>query len=150
MDCIGSWGHTSGVLIDWTGQFDAWLDNLEERAAYGDEHASTVLDLVAFELKVLQDLPGPPVEETPGLRRVRQSGRHPVWRVSHPFRDGFAVRTIVWFPDEQTAVIALFANDKARMGDVFYASVGSRADQIIDQWIRENRTSNQNTEADHD
>jgi hypothetical protein len=23
------------------------------------------------------------------------------------------------------------------MGDVFYDSVGSRADQIIDQWIRE-------------
>jgi hypothetical protein len=29
------------------------------------------------------------------------------------------------------------------MGDVFYSSVGSRADQIIDQWIRENKEAEQ-------
>jgi hypothetical protein len=28
-------------------------------------------------------------------------------------------------------VVALFANDKAQMGDVFYDSVGSRADVAI-------------------
>ena len=33
----------------------------------------------------------------------------------------------------------VFANDKGRMGDVFYDSVGSRADQIIDRWILERK-----------
>jgi hypothetical protein len=141
------------VLIDWSKQFDGWLDDLEAKAATGDPQASTTLDLIAFQLKVLQDLPGQPAEESPRLKRVRQSGRHEVWRVSHPYREGFAVRTIVWFPSQNTAVIALFANDKARMGDVFYSSVGSRADQIIDQWIRDNAPrpeSNAEQENDHD
>lgn len=35
--------------------------------------------------------------------------------------------------------MALFANNKAQMGDVFYDSVGTRADQIIDQWLRERK-----------
>jgi hypothetical protein len=133
------------VLIDWTEHFNDMLDDLEKKATAGDTAASTVLDLITHELKALQALTEPPSADTPGLRRVRQSRNHPVWRVSHPFREGFAVRTIVWFPDDLTVVVALFANDKARMGDVFYDSVGSRADQIIDQWIREN-----DKEADHD
>ena len=54
--------------------------------------------------------------------------------MSHPFHEGFAVRLICWFPpDEGTVVVALFSGDKANMGDVFYDSVGSRADQIIEQ-----------------
>lgn len=72
------------------------------------------------------------------LKRVRQSGRHVVWRQSHPFESGIALRLICWFPDDSDiVVVALFAGDKASMGDVFYDSVGSRADQIIDQWLRE-------------
>ncbi|WP_199238379.1 hypothetical protein [Kribbella steppae] len=49
-----------------------------------------------------------------------------------------AVRLICWFPPESdTVVVALFAGDKARIGDVFYNSVGARADGLIDQWKRE-------------
>ncbi|WP_225037999.1 hypothetical protein [Mycobacterium canetti] len=48
-----------------------------------------------------------------------------------------AVRLIVWFPDDERAVIALLAGDKAQIGDVFYDSVGVRADAAIDQWKRE-------------
>jgi len=33
----------------------------------------------------------------------------------------------------------LFGADKARMGDVFYDSVGRRADQIIDKLMRERK-----------
>jgi hypothetical protein len=51
-----------------------------------------------------------------------------VWRVAHPYDRDVAVRLIVWFrPDTDTVVVALFAGDKARMGDVFYNSVGPRA-----------------------
>ncbi len=65
---------------------------------------------------------------------VRQSRDHLVWRLSHPFHPDQAVRTIVWFPDRGHVVVALFANDKARMGDVFYDSVGTRADQAIEKY----------------
>ena len=45
-----------------------------------------------------------------------------MWRVGHPYVPGAAVRLIVWFPPErpEDVVVALFANDKAQMGDVFY------------------------------
>jgi hypothetical protein len=49
-----------------------------------------------------------------------------------------AVRLICWFPpDTGTVVVALFAVDKARLGDVFYDGVAARADPLIDQWKRE-------------
>ncbi len=58
---------------------------------------------------------------------------------SHPYQEGYAVRTIVWFAPDGQVVVALFANNKAQMGDVFYASVGSRADQAIDRWLHDTR-----------
>lgn len=125
------------MLIDWSREFDQMVDRLEEQANAGGTAAATELDLIAAQLVYLQDLDGQPFEETLTLRRVRQSRRYPVWRLSHPFRDRYAIRTIVWFSDTGEAVVVLFANNKARMGDVFYESVGSRADQMIDQWKRE-------------
>ena len=52
---------------------------------------------------------------------------------------GVRRRLIVWFPAGDHAVVALFAGDKARMGDVFYDSVGTRADAAIDAWIVQTR-----------
>jgi hypothetical protein len=43
---------------------------------------------------------------------------------------------IVWFTDAGEAVVALYHSDKAGMGDVFYDTVGERADQTIDEWLR--------------
>jgi DNA-binding transcriptional regulator YiaG len=34
-------------------------------------------------------------------------------------------------------VVALFAADKARLGDVFYDGVAARSDPLVDQWKRE-------------
>ena len=49
-----------------------------------------------------------------------------------------AVRLICWFPPKSTiVVVALFAADKAHLGDVFYDAVAARADPLIDQWKRE-------------
>ncbi len=57
-------------------------------------------------------------------------------------------RLICWFPpDEETVVVALFSGDKANMGDVFYDSVGRRADQIIDKWIREGEVDEDGAEV---
>lgn len=80
-------------------------------------------------------------DETASLKWVRQSRRYQVWRTSHPYTEGVAVRVICYFPPEEpdTVVVALFAGDKAKMGDVFYDSVGPRADNLIDQWYRETK-----------
>lgn len=99
------------------GEFDAYLDRLEEAAKTDPaqrERLDFLLDFLLAELQVLDELDAPPTEETATLKRVRQSRGFPLWRVSHPFRLGIAVRLIVWFPDDNRAVVALFAGDKAR------------------------------------
>jgi hypothetical protein len=125
-----------GVLIDWSREFGDYLDRLENQAEAGNERSGEMLDLINAQLGLLQQLPGAPREETASLRRVQQSRKHEIWRVSHPYVEGLAVRLIVWFPDDEpdTAVVALFAGEKARIGDVFYNSVGTRADAAIESW----------------
>lgn len=91
-------------------------------------------------LRGLRQLRRPRVVDMPGLKRVRQSGRYRVCRTSHSYHEGVAVRVICWFPpDSDVMVVALFAGDKARMGDVFYNSVGPRADVAIERWIKETK-----------
>ncbi|GAB3941346.1 hypothetical protein GCM10029976_060490 [Kribbella albertanoniae] len=128
------------MQIEWPADFGVWIRDLEARAEKGDERAERTLDLVSLELNYLRNLKEEPdpENETARLRWVRQSKRYPVWRVSHPYRAGIAIRLICWFPpDSDTVVVAVFAGDKARIGDVFYNSVGARADGLIDQWKRE-------------
>jgi hypothetical protein len=128
------------VDIDWPVEFVAWLDRLETDARAGDQRARTVLVFVARALDQLRNLPEPPAREseTATLRWVRQSRRYPLWRVSHAYHPQAAVRLICWFPpDTGTVVVALFAADKARLGDVFYDGVAARADPLVDQWKRE-------------
>ena len=126
--------------IDWPAEFGRWLDQVEERADAGDDVARTTLNLTVRALEQLRNLTEPPDRdhETATLRWVRQSQRHPLWRVSHAFHPDIALRLICWFPpDSGTVVVTLFAGNKARMGDVFYNSVSPRADALIDQWKRE-------------
>lgn len=125
----------------WSDEFDRQLTRYEELASKSDRDQK-LLDLLAAMLSQLRALDGVPISDTAMLKRVRQSGRYVVWRQSHPYESGIALRLICWFPedsdgDTDRVVVALFAGDKASMGDVFYDSVGSRADQIIDQWLRE-------------
>ncbi|MDP9093944.1 MAG: hypothetical protein M3N95_13670 [Actinomycetota bacterium] len=66
---------------------------------------------------------------------------HPVYRLLSPdprqSHSAAAMRLIVWFPPDEpdTVVVALLAANKAQMGDVFYISVGTRADDLINKWI---------------
>jgi hypothetical protein len=128
------------VDIDWPTGFGVWLDRLETDARRGDQRARVTLVFVARALDQLRNLPEPPGKEneTATLRWVRQSHRYPLWRVSHAYHPQVAVRLICWFPPETgTVVVALFAVDKAKLGDVFYDGVAARADPLIDQWKRE-------------
>jgi len=120
-------------------QFKAWVDALVAQARAGDASALRMARYAYDELDYLRQLTAPPTEDTATLKRVRQAKRYPVWRLSHPFDEQMALRIVCWFDDESgVVVVALFANDKATMGDVFYDTAGSRADQAIDQWKREN------------
>ena len=126
--------------IYWPEAFGVWLDRLEADAQAGDPRARTILAYAARALDQLRNLPEPPARdsETATLRWVRQSRRYQLWRVSHAYDPEVAVRLICWFPpDTGTVVVALFAADKARLGDVFYDGVAARADPLIDQWKRE-------------
>lgn len=128
------------VDIDWPEDFGRWLDRLEEEARAGDEHSRLLLAYAARALDQLRNLTDPPTRdsEMATLRWVRQSRRYPLWRVSHAYDPRVAVRLICWFPPGTgTVVVALFAADKARLGDVFYDGVAARADPMIDQWKRE-------------
>ncbi len=128
-------------------EFFDWLDRVESKARCGDEPSRRLLARITDALAQLRALPEPPTSDTPDLKRVRQSNDFEVWRTAHPFDPDIALRLICWFPpDSTTVVVALFAADEAAMGDVFYNSVGSRADAAIRSWIFQT----QNGDSDHD
>jgi hypothetical protein len=113
---------------------------MEAEARSGDQRARAILTFTARALDQLRNLTEPPTEETETatLQHVRQSRRYQLWRVSHAYHPEVAVRLICWFPPKaDTVVVALFAADKAKLGDVFYDGVAARADPMIDQWKRE-------------
>lgn len=121
--------------IDWSREFDRQLDQFETDKS---ERGQRVYRLLTIMLKQLRDLEVAPTEDTAMVKRVRQSRVHKVWRISHPYREGIALRLILWFPPvDGRVVVTLFAVEKASMGDVFYDSVGSRADQIIERWLED-------------
>ena len=80
------------MLIDWPLEFDRWLDRVEAEGGPTHVHVTTLL-------KELQDLAAKPAGESATFKRVRQSRRHDLWRVAHPFHPDVAVRLIMWFPD---------------------------------------------------
>jgi hypothetical protein len=128
------------VDVDWPTEFGAWLDRIEAAARAGDQRSRAILVFTARALDQLRNLREPPSRDTElaTLRWVRQARRYELWRVSHAYHPQVAVRLICWFPPGAgTVVIALFAADKARLGDVFYDGVAARADPLIDQWKRE-------------
>jgi len=126
------------VKVYTTRDFDRQTEGLVEDAKASKPGALARAKRLHDEFNYLRNLAAIPTEETATLKRVRQSKKFPVWRVSHPYDPETAMRMICWFDDEsEEVVVALFANDKLSMGDVFYDSVGSRADATIEQWFSE-------------
>lgn len=129
-------------VVDMPEEFFDWLDDHESRARNGDERARRRLARAVDALNQLRLLDRAKESETPDLKQVRQSKRYPVWRTAHPYDPDIAFRLICWFPPNAgRVVVALFGADKARMGDVFYDSVGDRADAAIDSWLFQQRES---------
>lgn len=127
------------MQLDVTREFELWVKRAKAKTAEGSAYHRRVLELTAVALTQLRNLTECPTDDRPSLKRVRQSKKFQVWRTSHPFEDGIAVRLICWFPpdDPGSCVVTLFGGDKASMGDVFYDSVGTRADAAIAQWLHE-------------
>jgi hypothetical protein len=116
------------VDIDWPAEFGRWLDRIEEQT------------FTARALDQLRKLTDPPTDdsETATLRRVRQSRRYELWRVSHAYHpQGGRPADLLVPAGAGTVVVALYATDKAKLGDVFYDGAAARADPMIDQWKRE-------------
>lgn len=135
------------MLIDWTDDFIRTWDQWEEEADAGSLVAHQRLELLVAMLAELQDLEHTPTaEDEPTFKPIRRSGTHRLYRISHPFRSRIAVRVVVWFHHDQALAVAVLLTDKAAKGDVFYDSVGSRADQIINQWMRDRRAEQPNPE----
>mgnify|MGYP000959086908 CR=1 FL=1 len=81
------------MLIDWSDEFNTWLDRLEDHA-HNDPISARRLDYITAQLQHLQELTDAPEEDTAHLRRVRQSKTYPVWRLAHPYDPDIAVRLI--------------------------------------------------------
>jgi hypothetical protein len=143
IDAIVHRCHDGQVIVDWTREFDRWWSHVQSLAeARPDPTNARVFRLTVAQIQYLQDLSAEPLEETPTLRRVVRSSQYPLWRVSHPYEPGIAVRLIVWFPPEHDAVVVVALGvNKAKMGDVFYDGAGRRADAAIDEWIAETEES---------
>lgn len=120
------------------------MRDLEAKAAEGDEWARDRHDLTLALLTDLVERAAAPGEdeETATLSRVRQAGDSGVWRINAELDNGAAVRLLVVFPDDaDTAVIACFVGDTARIGDIFYRNVAPRTDAVMEAWaaVREGR-----------
>ena len=125
------------MLIDWTGEFDRWWQNIEERRTL-DTRSRQIAGIVGTQLDFLQELDQVPEEDSLQFRRVVQSKKNLLWRISHPRREGIAIRLVVWFSqyDRDLAVVQMGV-DKAKMGDIFYDGVGNRADFLIREYLRD-------------
>ena len=98
------------VLIDGTGEFDRWWQNIEERRTL-DTRSRQIAGIVGTQLD---------------------------FRISHPRREGIAIRLVVWFPQYNTDLaVVVMGVDKAKMGDIFYDGVGNRADFLIREYLRD-------------
>lgn len=137
LDAIYAGTYSDGMEIDWTDEFDRFWLRLEEDAGSGDSAARRRYFLLNAEIRRLQNLDAVPLDEQPWLKRVRQSGAYPLWRLSHSFEEGIAVRVIAWFPEPDQAVALLVSGrDKARVGDVWYDGVAAMADPAIRRYLR--------------
>lgn len=121
------------VRITESSRYTQWRAHAVADAQHGQE--AEIL-LLAMEQRLLS-LSGPPDEETAMLRRVVQARRHELWRVSHPFRKGLALRIICYFPNKHSVVLAVMGFNKVPVGDIWYSRAAQEGQAVVDQYLRE-------------
>jgi len=123
--------------VEWGREFERALERAEKEANSGDQVANARYQYLLALLGELEDLHGRPEFESRTFKRVRQAKRYELWRVAHPYHSSVAVRIIAWFPSNEKAVLALFAFDKAKLGDIWYDRATRESEANLDQWRRE-------------
>ena len=124
--------------VEWGSEFEKALERAEMEANSGDQVANVRYKYLLALLGELEELHNRPNFESRTFKRVRQAKRYELWRVAHPYHESVAVRIIVWFPSSEKAVLALFAFDKAKLGDIWYDRATRESEANLDQWRREN------------
>lgn len=131
------WCTVGDMLIDWSDEFDAWWNRVEA-AAKDKPYFAVVYAYVLAALELLGSMDAAPTaDDRPTLVYVLESRQYPLWRISHPYRDGYAVRVVVWFTDHAGDPMAfvVLAGDKAKAGNTWYHHLGAKADRIINRWL---------------
>jgi hypothetical protein len=83
-----------------------------------------------------------PIEPTAHLTPVVQATRHNIWRIRHPHQDGYAVRLLLWFPDDNDGeIVIVFAGNKHPNHDHWYDRAIRETEAAVDQLIRQRPTS---------
>lgn len=113
------------------------IKGTQRKAREGNAWHRRRLELIAAGLEAIRNLEAEPTEENAEFKRVRQHRLNPIWRWAHAYEEGIAVRLIFWFAPDGEVVVALFNGEKARIGDVWYDTVGRRADTAIERWKRQ-------------
>ena len=92
--------------------------------------------------RALTWLPERPTEPTAQLTPVVQASRHNIWRIKHLHQDGYAVRLLLWFPDDNDyEIVIVFAGNKHPNHDLWYDRAIREAEAAVDQLIRQRPTS---------
>jgi hypothetical protein len=127
------------MLVDWTDEYQQWRDRLDIASEKGNADSQKQIDIADAQMEFLTELELEPEEESPTMMKIRQSGKYQLWRVSHRFISGIAVRTVAWFPDDKTMVLVAIGAEKSSIGDLFYDSIAKRADAAIDRYLYNRR-----------
>jgi hypothetical protein len=126
------------MQVEWGREFERTRRRVREDASCGDPVARIRYEYLVALLGELENLHHRPSSESPTFKLVRQARRYELWRVAHAYHPNVAVRIIVWFPSDEKAVLALFAFDKAKLGDIWYDRATRESEANLDQWHREN------------
>ena len=79
-----------------------------------------------------------PTEPTAHLTPLVQATRHNIWRIKHPHQDDYAVRLLLWFPDDNDdEIVIVFAGNKHPNHDLWYDRATRETEAAVDQLIRQ-------------
>lgn len=128
------------MIVDAPAEFWDWFTSLADRAAEGDEVARDRHDLALAVLMDLYELRSVPDRdaEMATFSRVRESHRHPVWRISAQSPSGAWVRLLCAFPvGTRTALIVCSSGDRSRIGALFHRTIAGRTEALVEHWLRD-------------
>jgi hypothetical protein len=116
-----------------TAAFVRWFQQIE------DPELARLVNLLR---RALTRLPERPTEPTAHLTPVVQATRHNIWRIKHAHKDGYAVRLLLWLPDDNDdEIVIVFAGNKHPNHEHWYDRAIRETEAAVDHLIRQRPTS---------